>query len=102
MAADPTDNSAFFQSDETPDKGLVGAPFKDVFDRDKHNANTQRALALILIILTGVFYTFDFFAVLFNFKTIDDGLRLIALFTPIQASATTIIGFYYVLPRKGK
>lgn len=79
-----------------------GEGFRTKFDPEKHTAETRRGIAVFLIVLTGVFYTADFVAVLFNWKTIDEGLKLAALIAPIQASATTVLGFYYVLTGKDK
>lgn len=79
-----------------------GEGFRPKFDPEKHTANTRRGIAIFLIVLTGVFYTADFVAVLIDWKTIDEGLKLAALIAPIQASATTVLGFYYVLPGKDK
>jgi hypothetical protein len=103
MQASPGPSSGDIVENEPPNAAWeVGQGFQPKFDPEKHTANTRRGIAIFLIVLTGVFYTADFIAVLVDWKTIDEGLKLAALIAPIQASATTVLGFYYVLPGKDK
>lgn len=63
--------------------------------RWKHDADTRRGLALLIVGATIILYAGLIAAVMFGNLTVDESVKLVAALSPLQSLAAATVGFFY-------
>lgn len=69
--------------------------FRTAFNKDKHNANTQRTLAVGAVGVLVVFYGSTFVGFWVEAFTMEEVTGLIAAFSVVQTLAAAVFGYYF-------